>query len=117
MSTKEELLKAVKEWITIDSEINEHLKQIKVLRGGKKNLTDTLLKVMKENNLDCFDTNESSLIHKKTKVKQQINSKSLMNILNKCDLLNGVDTEKMVNYIMENREEKITETIKRKNNK
>ena len=76
----------------------------------------TLLHVMKTNNLDCFDTNESSLIHKKTKVKQQINSKSLLTILSKCEMLNGVDTEKMVNFIMDNREEKITETIKRKNN-
>ena len=72
MSTKEELVKIIKEWITIDDTIKSLQKNIKDNRDIKKTLTDTLVNIMKTNEIDCFDINNGKLIFCKNKVKVTI---------------------------------------------
>jgi len=114
METKEELVNNIKEWIKIDGEILKLLNEIKERRNKKKSLTESLVNVMKKNEIDCFDINGGSLVYKKNKVKKPINSKTLMSTLKSYFSSNPVQAEEITKFVMDNREEQVKETIKRK---
>jgi predicted nucleic acid-binding Zn-ribbon protein len=114
METKEELVNNIKEWIKIDTEINQLQTEIKQRKNKKKVLSESLMSVMKKNEIDCFDINGGSLIYKKNTVKKPINSKTLITALQTYYSTNPTQAEVITKYIMDNRIEEVTETIKRK---
>jgi len=117
MDTKEELVKHIKEWIEIDNGITGLQKQIKELRENKKELTSSLVNVMKSNEIDCFDINDGKLIYSKSKVKKPINKKTLLSAL---DIYFKQDLEmakQVSEHILNSREETIKESIRRKKEK
>jgi len=114
METKEELVNNIKEWIKIDGEILKLQNEIKERRNKKKSLTESLVHVMKKNEIDCFDINGGSLVYKKNKVKKPINAKTLMSTLKSYFSSNPVQAEEITKFVMDNREEQVKETIKRK---
>ena len=57
MASKEELVNIIKEWIEIDDKVKELQTIIKEYKNKKKNLTLSLLTIMKNNEIDCFDIN------------------------------------------------------------
>ena len=115
METKEELVTNIKEWIKIDGDISKLQKELKEHRNKKKLLTDSLVKVMKKNEIDCFDINGGSLVYKKCVTKKPINAKTLMASLHTYFSNKPNDpTEDITKFILENREESIKETIRRK---
>ena len=54
METKAILLNNIKDWITINSQIQELQKQVKDLKIKKKSLSDNLIKIMENNEIDRF---------------------------------------------------------------
>ena len=114
METKEELVNNIKEWIKIDTEINQLQTEIKQRKNKKKVLSESLMSVMKKNEIDCFDINGGSLIYKKNTVKKPINSKTLITALQTYYSTNPTQAEVITKYIMDNRIEEVKETIKRK---
>lgn len=117
METKEQLVNNIKEWITIDNEISQLKAEIKEKNVLKKTLTENLVDVMKNNKIDCFDIKDGSLVYKQNKVKKQINSKTLFALLQNYYKDEPKMAEDLTKYVMDNREEQIKETIKRKINK
>ena len=113
METKEQLVSNIKEWITMDTEMNKLKAQIKEIQNKKKNVTQNLLQVMKTNSIDCFDINGGSLIYKKSTVKKPINSKSLLSALQKYYKDDNQTAEQLTRHILDNREEQVKEVIKR----
>ena len=67
--TKDDLIFHIKEWIKIDNEIINLKSQVKEKNIKKKELTESLVNVMKSNSIDCFDINGGSLIYKQKKNK------------------------------------------------
>jgi hypothetical protein len=114
METKEELVVNIKEWIRIDTEINNLQNEIKERKLAKKKLSESLMNVMKKNEIDCFDINGGSLIYKKNKVKKPINAKTLVSVLQTYFPSNTLKAEELTKYILDNREENVKEIIKRK---
>jgi hypothetical protein len=112
--TKEMLLSNVKEWLDYDVEINKLQNMIKELKNKKKSLSGVLMNVMKENEIDCFDINGGSIVYKKNKVKQPINSKTLLSILKNY---NEEKAAEITEFVLSNREELFKEVIKRKQHK
>jgi len=53
-------------------------------------------------------------LYKKSKVKKPINGKTLMSVLQEYYKSNPQTAEEVTKFIMDNREEQIKETIKRK---
>ena len=51
METKEQLVNSIKEWIKIDNEIIQLQKDMKDRKTQKKQLTDTLMLTMKNNQI------------------------------------------------------------------
>jgi hypothetical protein len=114
METKEQLVNNIKEWIKIDSEIAQLKTEIKERNNKKKLITGDLVNVMKTNQIDCFDINGGSLVYKKSVVKKPINGKSLVTILQNYYKNQPQVAEDLTKHILDNREEKVNETIRRK---
>ncbi len=114
METKEELVVKIKEWIQIDNEITKINKDLKDRKIKKKQLTDSLVDVMKNNEIDCFDINGGSLIFKKNKTRKPINGKSLMAALQTYFDKDVTQAEEVTKFVMDSREETVKETIRRK---
>ena len=117
MDTKEELVKHIRGWIQIDNDISALQRQMKTLMEDKKNLTASLVDVMKSNEIDCFDINDGKLIYAKSKYKKPINKKSLSDALQAYFKDDMEMAQELSNHIMNSREETIKESIKRKKEK
>ena len=114
METKEELVYNIKEWVRIDNEIVSYKKDIKERNERKKILTEKLISTMKKNEIDCFDINGGAIMYKQNKVKKALNSKTLLLALKNYYKENESIAEDLTKHILESREEKIKEIIKRK---
>jgi hypothetical protein len=78
MSSKEELGETVKAWIKLDNEINLLKNEVKERNNKKKQVSDNLVRIMKENKIDCFDMHDGVLVYKKRSVKKTITAKTLL---------------------------------------
>lgn len=114
METKQELINHIKDWIQIDNDILELKNKIKLLNNRKKVLSQSLLNTMKTNKIDCFDINGGSLVYKQHKVKKPINATTLLAALKSYYNNESQTAENITKHILDNREEQIKETIKRK---
>lgn len=114
MEAKEQLIQNIKEWIKIDTEITKLKTQVKECTNKKKILTESLVTVMKTNNIDCFDVTGGALIYKKNRVKKPISSKTLLIALQNYYKNDANLAEEIAKHVMDSREEQIKETIKRK---
>ena len=116
MTTKEHLVNNIKEWIHYDNEIKKLKKEVKIRKEKQKKLTDDIVKVMKAKEIDCFDLNDGKIIYSQSKTKQTINKQHIMNCLEKYFKENGDENmiTDLTNFILENIEIKIKETIRRK---
>ena len=114
METKEQLVKTIKEWVKIDNEIRGLNKEINTRKTEKKNLSTLLIETMKKNEIDCFDIKDGQICYTKKNIKKPITKKILMDILS--NFYNGDITKasELNNYIIDNREEVVKETIERK---
>ena len=114
METKEQLVNNVKEWIKMDNEIVQLKNEIKERNNKKKTLTESLVSVMKTNQIECFDINGGALVYKKNKVKKPINGKTLLVALQNYYKNEPKIAEDLAKHVMDSREEQVKETIKRK---
>tara|TARA_B110000285_G_scaffold102017_1_gene116078 strand:- start:10511 stop:10861 length:351 start_codon:yes stop_codon:yes gene_type:complete len=114
MSSKQELINTIKTWVKLDNEIRSLKKEQTVRNNEKKKLTQSLIEIMKTNEIDCVDIKDGQLCYLQQNVKKPITKKNLLSILSKY--YKG-DIEKATNiteYISTNREEVVRETISRK---
>lgn len=115
MANKEDLVKIIKEWINEDNAIKSLQKKIKEHRDEKKILTENLMDIMKANNIDCFDINNGKIIFCKNQIKSPLNKKTLLSTLEKYfKNIPDIDASEVSEYILNNREIKIKENIRRK---
>ena len=115
MTSKEQLVNILKDWLVYDDKLRTLQQEMKELRNKKKTLTGNLVSIMKENEIDCFDVNTGKIIYCKNKTKVPLNNKTLLEILekyfqNKPD----IDVTSVRDFLLDNRETKITENIRRK---
>ena len=111
--TKAQLVQYIKTWIEVDNDMRNMQKDMKTLRDKKKTLTDALVNVMKSNEIDVFDINDGKLVYAKTKVKVPINKTNLFAALMQHYNDEGA-AKKLSEFIMDSRQEKIKESIRRK---
>ena len=103
LDTKEELIQKIKEWLKIDNDIIRLNKELKDFKKKQKLLTNTLVNVMKINQLDCVDINGGKLVYKKSISKKPINSKMLLNTLKTYFSTNHSTADELNEYILSNR--------------
>lgn len=116
MATKQQLVNDIKVWMQYEKELKQLQRKSREIRQAKKELTDKIVKVMKDKDVDCFDLNDGKLIYAQSKTKSAINSKYLTtcleNYFKKTEDPEMI--EELTKYIMENREVKIKDTIRHK---
>ena len=117
MDTKEQLIAYVKEWVSIDEEMKQLQKVMREKRQKKKDLNDVLINVMKENEIECFDTKNGKLLYSVNKKKQAITKKMLFETLQKYYKNDEDKANEIASFILENRNENVKEVIKRKDGK
>ena len=114
MSTQQELLENVKTWLDIDNQIRTLQKEIRDRRKLKKNLTESLVGIMKNQDIDALNVPDGQLIYNKTKTKAPLSKKHLLVSLAQFFKNDQRMVEELSKYIMESRQEKEKENIKRK---
>ena len=118
MTTKEELISSIKEWIKLEDEMKLLQSELKNRRLKKKMLSDRLVTVMKDNEIDCFDISEGKLIYTKNKVKSSISKQFLLESLKTyLEDVPGVDSDDLGQFILDNRKIDIKENLRHKPNK
>ena len=111
---KEQLLDNVRGWISIDNEIKQLQKVIKEKRKEKKAYTANLVEVMKSNDIQCFDISDGKLLYTQNKVKSALSKKHLIKSLTEWFKDDPTKIGDLTKHILNSREEKIKENIKRK---
>jgi hypothetical protein len=110
---KAELIQLIKDWITTDNEIRELNKQAKQRKDKLKKVSQNLINTMKENEIDEFNVKDGKIMYSKTSVKKPITKKNLLTILSKYYKGDISQAFEMNNFILDNREEVVKESIKR----
>ena len=117
MESKEQLIKTIKDWVRMDNEIRALQKEQLKKKAEKKEISGKLVQIMKTNSIDCFDINDGQILYNKKNVKKPITKKMLNSILSSYFQGDLDKATEVNNFIMENREETLKETIIRKLNK
>jgi hypothetical protein len=114
METKEHLIKTIKEWVKLDNEIRTLQKEQNQRKLDKKRSSVTLMEIMRKNEIDCFDIKDGQICYSKKSIKKPITKKVLMGVLSKYFKGDILKASELNDFIIDNREEIIKETIVRK---
>jgi hypothetical protein len=115
MTSNDALLNTVKEWISIDNEIKLLQLELKKRKINKKKLNETLLEIMKSNDIDQLNIPDGELQYKKYKTRAPLSKKHLISSIS--NYFKNKDPElikELSTFIMNTREIKEIENIKRK---
>lgn len=111
---KSQVRSTIKEWVRLDDEICELKIKIKELNTKKKDFSETLLHVMKDQEIDAFElSNEGKLVRHVRKTKSPLSKKHLMVCLSKY-YKDEETVKKLSLFILDSREEKTNELIFKK---
>jgi hypothetical protein len=111
------LISAVRDWVKLDNEIRTLNKEQSKRKKDKNVITENLMNIMKSNEIDCFDLKDGQICYNKKTVKKPITRKNLFDILSKYYDGNMLKASQLNDFISDNREESVKETITRKINK
>ena len=78
---KDILVENIKSWVQIDNEMKTLQKELKERRLKKKELTESLVNVMRDNEIDEFNMQEGKLVYSQNKVKAPLSKKHLLSSL------------------------------------
>lgn len=114
METKEQLIQTIKQWVKIDNEIRALQKEQNARKKQREEITKILMQTMQNNQIDCFDIKDGKIMYCKKNVKKAITNKMLMNLILQYYEGDELKAQELNNYILENREVSVKETIVRK---
>ena len=93
------------------------MKIAKEHRIKKKLLTDSLVSIMKTNEIDCFDINNGKIICRTNKIRSPINRQNLSKALEQYFINNpNINTVEISNFILDSRQVKETNSLVIKQN-
>ena len=115
--SKEQMVTHIKRWIQLDNEIKKAQEELKARKDERKQHTLRLVDIMKSNEIDCFDINNGKLLYTKTKVKAPLSKVQLMQALSSYYNHDEDQVRELGDHLMAARQEKITESIRRKSSK
>lgn len=105
-----ELINNIKVWIDVENKISLLQSELKKLKSYKKNISEELKSEMKKEDLDNIDTQTGQIRYVKNNVKKSFNKKDLTMILNSY-YNDKNEADKIIEYINNNREVNVKETI------
>ena len=115
MESKEQLLGKIKEWVAIEGEMKVLQRELKQRREAKRRLSDELVQVMKENEIDCFDIREGKIIYTQNRVRSALSKRHLTGCLETYFAAHpDISGGEVAQYVLEKREVTVKESIRHK---
>tara|TARA_E500000178_G_scaffold326724_1_gene355212 strand:+ start:1161 stop:1517 length:357 start_codon:yes stop_codon:yes gene_type:complete len=114
MENKNAIVDYVKQWIKLDNEMRQLRDEVTSRRKLKENISNSLLNLMKNNDIDSFDIKNGRLESSTRTTKKPISKKMLQNILSKYYKGDDAKANELNSFILENREEVSKEILTRK---
>ena len=105
----------VKKWIELDRDIRDLQRKIKERRIMKKALTEKIVNIMRDNDIDIFNTKDGKIVYTQTKQKAPITKKHLLTCLDVLFEGDSSEKDKISDYILNTRSVKILDNLKKKN--
>ena len=105
----------IKGWMQVDEEIKMLNRELKERRARKKEFTDSLVGIMKDNEIDCVDMSAGKIMYTKNKVKAPLSKKHLLACLEQYRAANpqcNIPAEEVGQFILDSRESKVKEGIR-----
>ena len=109
-----DLINTIKEWVKVDNELRVIKSEEKIRKNTKNQLSIKLIELMRSNEIDCVDINNGKICYTNKNIKKPLNKKNLMIVLSKYFKGNETRATELNEYILNNREEIVKETIVRK---
>ena len=107
----------IKEWLTIDDEIEKLNKALRERKKKKKELQEFITEFMKSKEIPHFNINDGQLILTETKQKKPLSKVLLFSLCNKYFNNNSNQANNFVDFIQDNRGTLTRNKLKRKKNK
>lgn len=111
----ESLIAIVKNWVTIDNQIRLINKKLKDLRSQKKIQNENMIRIMKSNEIDNLELKDGEIRHVKTKKRQVLTQKLLIEILNTHPQFDNDNVKQLTDFVYNNRkvieEDKIVRVV------
>jgi len=114
MDSKDVLIKTIQDWVRLDNEIRQLKKEEQKRKDDQKKLSENLINIMRKNEIDEVDIKNGKLIYSKKNVKKPITKKNLLSILSKFYKGDISKANEVNEFIIDNREEVVVESIVRK---
>jgi len=108
------LIKTIQDWVRLDNEIRQLKKEEQKRKDDQKKLSENLINIMRKNEIDEVDIKNGKLIYSKKNVKKPITKKNLLSILSKFYKGDISKANEVNEFIIDNREEVVVESIVRK---
>ena len=112
--TKEQLKDHLRQWVRVENEIGTLSAEIKKRKLIHQQLSASLLRVMKENEIDCFDIANGRIVYSKTKTRAPLNNGQLKSALKTYYKEDDEKANSLAEFLIASRVEKTRETIKMK---
>jgi hypothetical protein len=70
-NTKDHLIKTIKNWVRLDNEMRTLQNELKQRKLEKKKVSVSLMDIMKNNEIDCFDINDGQICYTRKNLLQK----------------------------------------------
>jgi len=117
MAQQKDLVDVIKEWVKIDNEIKYLKNEENKRKNQQKIISKNLMKIMSDHKIDEFELKDGKIVYNKRNVKKPLTKKLLLELLTTYYKDDVNKANEINNFLLDNREEKVVETIKREINK
>ena len=112
--TKEQLKDHLRQWVRVENEISTLSAEIKKRKLIHQQLSSSLLRVMKQNDIDCFDIANGRIVYSKTKIRAPLNNGQLKSALKSYYKDDAEKASSLTEFLLASRVERTRESIKMK---
>jgi len=112
--TKDQLKDYLRQWVRVENEIGTLAAEIKKRKLIHQQLSASLLSVMRQNEIDCFDLANGRIVYSKTKVRAPLNNGQLKSALTTYYKDDADKASSLTEFLLSSRVEKTRESIKMK---
>ena len=112
--TKDQLKEYLRQWVRVENEIGTLSAEIKKRKLIHQQLSASLLNVMRQNEIDCFDLANGRIVYSKTKTKAPLNNGQLKSALTTYYKDDADKASSLTEFLLSSRVEKTRESIKMK---
>jgi len=112
--TKDQLKDYLRQWVRVENEIGTLNAEIKKRKLLHQQLSSSLLSVMRQNEIDCFDLANGRIVYSKTKTRAPLNNGQIKTALTTYYKDDAEKATNLTQFLLASRVEKTRESIKMK---